>query len=140
MSFARHQSLADTQMFLDFSDFEWTANGCGPYLVLARDSGAVLGGSGLSLHGEDAETGYLFARDAWGHGYATESLRAMVDVAHAMGLQGLTAHCHPAHLASMRVLEKCGFVLEHRIDAALVFPNLSSEKQDVLSYVYRVTF
>jgi ribosomal-protein-alanine N-acetyltransferase len=135
MSFACHQSLADTQIFLDFSEFEWTASGCGPYLVLARDSGAVLGGTGLSLQGEEAETGYLFARDSWGHGYATESLLAMVHVARLLGLKALSAHCHPDHHASMHVLEKCRFLFEQRALATHLFPNLSAAKQDVLSYV-----
>ena len=137
MSFRRHQSIADAEMFVDFSNFEWSANSCGPYLVLSRDSGVVLGGTGLSLQENEAEVGYIFAPDAWGFGYATESLRAMVDVGSAMGLLGLHAHCHPDHRASIRVLEKCGFALAHRLREAHVFPNLSAAKQDVLSYVFR---
>jgi len=138
MSFRRHQSVADTQLFLDFSHLEWMANGCGPYLVFLRDADELLGGTGLSLQGDEAETGYLFARDTWGMGYATESLRAMVDVGKAIRLNALTAHCHPDHHASMHVLEKCGFALESRSAAAHVFPNISSLKQDVLSYVLRL--
>jgi len=137
MSFRRHQSIADAEMFLDFSNFEWAANRCGPYLVLARDSGAVLGGTGLSLQVNEAEAGYIFAREAWGFGYATEALRSMVDVGGAMGLHALQAHCHPEHQASIHVLEKCGFVLAHRARNAHVFPNLSAARQDVLSYVLR---
>ena len=136
MSFRRHQSVADAEMFLDFSNFEWSANGCGPYLVLSRESSVVLGGTGLSLQGNEAEAGYIFARDAWGFGYATESLRAMVEVGRAMGLHGLHAHCHPAHRASIHVLEKCGFVLAHRVRNSHIFPNLSDGPQDVLSYVF----
>jgi RimJ/RimL family protein N-acetyltransferase len=137
MSFGRHRSLADTHAFLDFSGMEWTANGCGPYLVRARDSGVLLGGTGLSLQGDEAETGYVFARDAWGHGYATESLMAMVDVARALGLRGLVSRCHPGHQASIHVLEKCGFAMELRSNASLVFPNLGPDKQDVLVFTIR---
>jgi ribosomal-protein-alanine N-acetyltransferase len=136
MSFPRHRSLSDTTMFLDFSAFEWTVNGCGPYLVRSRVSGVVLGGTGLSRHGDEAETGYVFARDAWGKGYASESLRAMIDVARTVGLRALTAHCHPDHRASQHVLEKCGFALDHHAHATLVFPNLGPGRQDVLSYRY----
>jgi ribosomal-protein-alanine N-acetyltransferase len=135
MSFRCHQSIADTTMFIDFSNVEWAANGCGPYLVVSRESGELLGGTGLSLQEDEAETGYLFARDAWGYGYATESLAAMVDVGRAIGLRGLHAHCHPDNRASSRVLEKCGFTFEHRAKASHVFPNLDSVKQDVLFYL-----
>jgi len=59
-----------------------------------------------------AATGYVLARDAWGHGYATEALAAIVVVARDPGVQRLYALCHPNHQASIHVLEKCGFVLE----------------------------
>jgi ribosomal-protein-alanine N-acetyltransferase len=134
MSFGSHQSVADTQMFLDFSEIEWAANGCGPYLVLSKESGQVLGGTGLSLSGDQAETGYLFARDSWGRGYATESLRAMIDVGRSMGLRSLHAHCHPDHHASRRVLEKCGFRLTALLPACHVFPNIGPVKLDCLSF------
>ena len=134
LSFRRHESLADTHLFVDFSRMEWAANGCGPYLVRARDSGVLLGGTGLSLQGDEAETGYVFARDAWGRGYATEALTAMVEVGRAVGLRGLVARCHPDHQVSIHVLEKCGFALELRSNACLLLPNLSSDKQDLLVY------
>ena len=135
MTFPRHQSIADAQTFFDFSDMEWKLQKCGPYLVFLRASERLIGGTGLSVAGDEAETGYVFARDAWGLGYATEALIAMVEVGRLVGLRKLTAHCHPDHLASQRVLQKGGFRLEHRARDAHVFPNLSPLKQDVLSYV-----
>jgi [ribosomal protein S5]-alanine N-acetyltransferase len=135
MSFPSHQSIADAELFLDFSDVEWRLQGCGPFLVLSRESGALLGGTGLSITDNEAETGYVLARDAWGFGYATESLKAMVELAKSLGLHALHAHCHPDHLASIHVLEKCGFELEHRSRNTHVFPNLGPWKQDVLGYV-----
>jgi RimJ/RimL family protein N-acetyltransferase len=135
LAWRRHETLADTEAFVDFSKIEWAAMGCGPYLVLSRDSGVLLGGTGLSIQGDHAETGYVFARDAWGHGYATEVLSAMVALAKTLALTELTAQCHCDHRASVRVLEKCGFRLERRSPAAFVFPNLGPAKQDVLTYV-----
>ena len=135
LGWPRHQAITDTEAFIDFSDIEWRLQGCGPYLVLARDSGTLLGATGLSIAGHEAETGYVFARDAWGYGYATESLKAMVDVARSIRLRALHAQCHPDPSASIHVLEKCGFSLEHRSPAAHVFPNLGPSKQDVLSYI-----
>ena len=135
MTFPRHQSVADAQTFVDFSEMEWNLQRCGPYLVLLRRSETLLGGTGLSVAGDEAETGYVFARDAWGLGYATEALKAIVEVGRLVGLRRLTAHCHPDHHASQRVLEKGGFTLEHRARDAHVFPNLGPTKQDVLSYI-----
>lgn len=136
LAWPRHQSIADTEAFIDFSNIEWRLQGCGPYLVLAHHSGILLGSTGLSIAGSDAETGYVFARDAWGHGFATESLTAMVDLARSIGLETLRARCHPDHSASIHVLDKYGFRLEHRSPLAQVFPNLGPSKQDVLTYIY----
>jgi [ribosomal protein S5]-alanine N-acetyltransferase len=136
LAWSRHASLADTEMFLDFSNVEWRLQGCGPYLVLSRTAGVLLGATGLSIAGDDhAETGYVFARDAWGFGYATEVLRAMIALGRTIGLRALYAQCHPDHRASMHVLDKGGFRLEHRSHNAYVFPNMGPSKQDVLSYI-----
>ena len=48
-------------------------------------------------------TGYVLAKDAWGQGYATEALRAMVNVARGIGIVSLSALCHPEHQASVHV-------------------------------------
>ena len=129
------QSVADSEAFVDFCDSEWNRLAADPYLVFSAASGELLGGTGLMLAELDAaETGYVFARDAWGRGYATESLGAMVGLTQVIGLRQLRAHCHPDHRASVRVLEKCGFLLEGRMAEAQVFPNLDPSRQDVLTY------
>jgi ribosomal-protein-alanine N-acetyltransferase len=125
LNWPRHRSLADTRAFLNWSDGEWERWPAGPFLVRSRETGALLGGTGLSFHTlDEAMTGYIFARDAWGHGYATETLAAMVALAWQLDVQWLFALCHPAHRASMRVLQKCGFVRDAGWNRPVEFPNL----------------
>ena len=82
-----------------------------------------------------ASTGYVLARDAWGSGYATEALARVVDVAKEVGVKRLHAFCHPEHLASWRVLEKCGFAREATLRLYAEFPNfLPGEPCDTLCY------
>ena len=76
----------------------------------------------------------MFARDAWGYGYATEALGAMVSLAAGYGRTRLYALCHTEHQASWRVLEKCGFTREGILQAHTTFPNLSPKPLDVFSY------
>lgn len=122
----RHQTIGDTAAFLAFSAAEWERWPAGPYLVRARDDGRLLGGTGLAFERpEEAMTGYVFAKDAWGNGYATEALRAMVDLAGRLGLWRLYALCHPQHHASSRVLEKCGFSEDATWSKQIEFPNLA---------------
>ena len=110
LGWRRHASLADTRGFVEFSNTQWKTWNSGPMLAISRESGALLGGTGLSFDGPDvAQTGYGFAKDAWGQGFATEALRAMIELASQRGVTRLYAVCHAQHQASWRVLEKCGF-------------------------------
>jgi ribosomal-protein-alanine N-acetyltransferase len=136
LSWPTHRTLEDTQAFLTASERAWAETGSGPYLVFAQ-GGQLLGGTGLSLEtAYRAETGYVFARDAWGFGFASEALRAVVSLAFGHGaLRRLQATCHVDHRASARVLEKAGFVQEGRLRSHLLFPNLGvSSPSDVLLY------
>lgn len=137
LSWPVHLSLEQTRAFLVFSDDEWSKWPAGPYLVFSRQDGRLLGGTGLSFETRDrAATGYVFARDAWGRGYATEALDAMIDVARVIGVRRLYALCHVDHRPSARVLEKCGFDRERTLRQFVEFPNLSAGvRADVLCYV-----
>jgi ribosomal-protein-alanine N-acetyltransferase len=134
LGWPRHETIDDTKAFLDFSDREWKRHAAGPYLI-EDQSGKLLGGTGLGYEGPElVSTGYVLAQDAWGLGYATESLRAMVDLAAELSVRRLYALCHTDHASSSHVLEKCGFELEGMLERHLVFPNLGSEPLDVLRY------
>jgi len=135
LGWRRHSTLADARAFVEFSTSHWDKWKTGPMLVISRDDGTLLGSTGLMLESpQRAQTGYVFARDAWGKGYATESLHAMAGLAKELGLTSLHAMCHPDHRASWRVLEKCGFTREGILPRHAVFPNLSPEPGDVVSY------
>jgi [ribosomal protein S5]-alanine N-acetyltransferase len=132
-----HHHVSDTEAFIGFSTSQWQREGMGAYLIRSRADGTLLGSTGLGLAGQPAGnhramTGYVLAKDAWGRGYATEALRAMVDVARGIGIVSLSALCHPEHQASVHVLEKCGFARDLRWMRQAVFPNLlAGVQQDV---------
>jgi ribosomal-protein-alanine N-acetyltransferase len=130
LGWQRHTSVSDTQAFLTYSASEWERWPAGPYLIRRRSDSWLLGGTGLGFESpEKALTGYVLAKDAWGQGYATEALTAMVDVARQTGVRLLYALCHPEHRASSRVLEKCGFVRESDQPEQAEFPNLAPGAQ-----------
>lgn len=59
------------------------------------------------------EIGYIFAPDHWGHGYATESVAALIDDIWRRFPQAdrLTAEIDPRNTGSARLLNKLGFTL-----------------------------
>jgi RimJ/RimL family protein N-acetyltransferase len=136
MSWPTHRTVADTCAFLAWSEADWELWPAGSYLVFSRVDGILLGGTGLTFKTPVfAATGYVLAQDAWGRGYATEALQAMVELGRTMGVRRLEAVCHVEHLASARVMEKCGFVSEGVRQEHTEFPNLMpGVKLDVLSY------
>ena len=123
----KHRTVVDTDAFLAFSGVQWEREGAGPYLIWARADGLLLGSTGLGLEPNgQAITGYVLATDAWGKGYATEALTAVVEVAADIGVRRLYALCHPQHRASWRVLEKCGFERDGSWNRQLEFPNIAA--------------
>jgi RimJ/RimL family protein N-acetyltransferase len=72
--------------------------------------GPVIGVCSIELREEGAELGYWFGSDYWGHGFATEAARAVIDHAFGdLGHQELQSGARVNNPASRRVLEKCGF-------------------------------
>ena len=139
MAWPRHARADITRRFLEWSDVQWATWPCGPCVIFDRTTGVLLGGTGMVFEAPGvAAAGYVLARDAWGHGYATEALLAMVEVAKALALERFYAICHIDHRASQRVLEKAGFGRESSHGRKVVFPNLSPDPQDVASYVWPV--
>jgi ribosomal-protein-alanine N-acetyltransferase len=136
LGWPRHEAIDASRGFVDFSDADWQRWPAGPYLVESRESGTLLGATGLGFEtAYRASTGYVFAKDAWGHGYATEALGAIVGVAREAGVVRLYALCHAEHSASARVMEKCGFACEGVLRRYAEFPNLgASGPCDVLCY------
>src|SRR5262245_11992706 len=87
VGFPRHQRVDDTRSFLGWCESQWATWPAGPYLIHLRTTGALIGSSGLAFETPlRAATGYVLARTAWGQGYATEALAAMVETARACGV------------------------------------------------------
>jgi len=89
-------------------------------LAVVRKSGeCMIGAVGLHLPSPDAHQamlGYCYAREAWGHGYATEAANALVEFGFdVLGLRRVWAGCDPDNAGSIRVLEKLGMSLEGRL-------------------------
>src|SRR3569832_192481 len=97
-------------------DIEKTASG--EYIRLAverREDSRVLGEVLLFniVKENRAEMGYALARAAWGQGYASEALPALLDHAFGpLGLNRIEAIVDPRNTASVRVVQGLGFTHE----------------------------
>lgn len=96
-------------------------DGYGLWAVQLRTTGQVIGQCGITRQpGALPETtvdevGYLFHRDHWGHGYATEAARACRDYAFTtLGADRVWAHVRDTNLASMNVAIRLGMTVRQR--------------------------
>lgn len=100
--------------WLEVTANNYRQHGYGMYTVALRDGGAVIGFCGL-VHpdGQDKpEIKYAFAREDWGHGYASEVVCALLPyAARQLGLVQIIATVAPDNAASRRVLSKAGMTL-----------------------------
>jgi RimJ/RimL family protein N-acetyltransferase len=99
--------LADAESFILGAD---KAQERAFLITLADDT--VIGSCGITSDAaNDAPAiGYWIGVPHWGHGYATEAVRALIDHAFTdLELQVLTANARVTNPASRRIIEKCGF-------------------------------
>lgn len=105
------------------------------YLIFSRQSGDLLGSVGGAMEKHRMQFGYCLARDAWGHGFATEAARAFVAAAIELpAIWRIQAFCDVDNRASARVLEKAGLKREGTLRRYMVMPNLGDVPRDMHCY------
>lgn len=99
-------------LFYDKLGFRWA-------ITLREDPGQLIGSCGffsVRRGTQSVETGYDLHPTFWGQGFMSEALRAMVDFAFGnqdiFPVHRIEALIAPGNGASIRVLEKLGFVRE----------------------------
>ena len=96
----------------------WSMRGYGPYAVVERASGRVIGPVGLWYpHGwPEPEIKWALARDCWGRGYAREAALAVRKMAaRALPDLHLISFIHPQNSASIRLAESIGARFEQEL-------------------------
>ncbi|MGF3030814.1 GNAT family N-acetyltransferase [Microbacterium alcoholitolerans] len=109
----------ETQDWLSRQQMRYRDDGFGLWAVEALADGEVIGQCGLTRQsgsGEDViEVGYLFRKDAWGRGYATEAAARCVQHAFdTMQADSVHAQIRDTNLASMNVAIRLGMTVRGR--------------------------
>ncbi|MHA6484543.1 GNAT family N-acetyltransferase [Paenibacillus sp. strain BS8-2] len=82
-----------------------------PLRIVLKESNEIIGTITLRVDklNNRGELGYWMGRDFWGHGYATEAARRMIESGFVeLGLNRIWATAITRNKASVRVLEKAG--------------------------------
>ncbi len=106
------------QLASDIQD-RFVQRGFGMLPVERRDDGAFLGISGINYTPwyPDEEIGWRFAREHWGHGYATESAAAWMSWAFTdLGVPRLISVTDLPNARSIAVMRRLGMVFDHEAE------------------------
>jgi len=123
----RHLAMQETSAAQEFGRLcrnagSWVLYGYGTFVCRLRDSDEVVGicgvfhswrGFGTGLD-DVPEIGWIFARHAWGHGFATEAARAALawfDGTQGAGVTRISCMIEHDNHASMAIAAKLGFVV-----------------------------
>jgi RimJ/RimL family protein N-acetyltransferase len=95
---------------------EYRRNGFGFWAVEVRATGRLIGMTGLDVVDEEVafdgvEIGWRLGRESWGHGYATEAARAVLDFGFTTaGLDEIFAITMQGNERSQAVMRRIGMV------------------------------
>lgn len=96
---------------------QYEDNGLGRLAVIEKETGLLIGWSGLKLHTSEINgyknfynLGYRFLPETWGKGYAQESAKASLEFGfNELNAEAIYAHAHSENITSNHILKKIGF-------------------------------
>lgn len=111
-------TVEDTKAFIKRSiafQQEQPRRNCNLAVILTAEN-RLIGSCGIYISNPDWREGYIgyvFNRNYWKKGYATETSKALLKFGfEQLSLHRIYAYCNPANTASAHVLEKSGMQLE----------------------------
>jgi len=112
-------TLEATSEFCVQAEVDYSVRREFPMVMLRREDQRLLGGTGL-VRGDwtvpKFEVGYWLRSDAWGNGYVTEAVHAVVQLARRnLKIRRLEIRTDSRNKRSARVAERAGFKLEGKL-------------------------
>ncbi|UOU96806.1 GNAT family N-acetyltransferase [Chryseobacterium daecheongense] len=107
----------DSEKVIQMIQQQYIDNGVGRLAVIEKESGLLIGWSGLKLLTDPIngyqniyDLGYRFLPEFWGKGYALESAKASLDFGfNNLKTDIIYAHAHSENNGSNHILKKLGF-------------------------------
>ena len=114
----KHDNALETLAFLNNLMIRWD-NGATEWTVRKNDGDTAIGIVCVRYYPKEedaAEIGFWLSAAEHKKGYGRESVEAAVKyIFENCGVKKMVAFCHPKNIASLKILEKCGFSVEGEI-------------------------
>lgn len=135
MSWPTHESLNDTIAFLRYADNGWTSGTDYSYSVRLLHNARLIGSFGVINENGKLQFGYIFSPTQWGHGYATEVCKAMMEILkNQPGVSRIQTFTDVDNVASAKVLRKSGLLEEARLSHWYRFVNQDNAAKDCIHF------
>jgi [ribosomal protein S5]-alanine N-acetyltransferase len=119
--------------FLDYCFREYRVWGFGPWGILLKETGTIVGNCAfphIIFKELCGEVNYYIAPRHRGKGLAPEALKALLQFGFRdIGLTRIQARCEPDNLSSERVMQKAGMKFEGLIEHALISKDPSPKQK-----------
>lgn len=105
--------MEKVERYINHQLAHWKKYGYGHWAVTMRETGQLMGWDGLEFlpDSNEIEVGYLFSKQFWGKGFASEATKSIVKFGiENVGIQEIIGLTHPENIASQHVLEKSGLM------------------------------
>ncbi len=130
-----HKSLEDTRAFLSMAQSRWHEGTEFAFSVRLQEHHRLIGGCGMVHRDGNIQLGYVLGPLHWNHGYATELCRKLIETAQEQqGVYRIGTFVDVENTASVRVLQKSGFVEEARLEKWFRFVNQENAAKDCILY------
>ena len=111
-------SAEHTEEIAEWANGLYAREGIGLLAVERREDTRFLGMCGLhhlSAYPDDIEIAWRFARQHWGHGYATEAASAWLDYGFTTkGFARVISVTEPPNVRSLAVMRRLGLTFDHK--------------------------
>lgn len=122
MFFYNTLNREETLAWINKAIADYETHGAGMWICQLKGTGEFIGQCGLHFQAgvdgkDEIEVGYLFLRQYWSQGYATEAVKGVIDYArNQLGFKRLISLVSPENHPARRLAEKNGFSAEKEIE------------------------
>ena len=137
MSWKPYTDEGQVEDFIDSLSKGWEAGTEFAWCIFDKTDNQLMGMINLRIDSFKANGGYVLAQPHWGHGYMTEALVAIRELAFSLPeIERFQMECDVDNPASARVMEKAGFEKEGVLRRYIRHPNVSDVPRDCFCYSF----
>ncbi|HYG01747.1 MAG TPA: GNAT family protein [Chryseosolibacter sp.] len=135
VSWATHTTVEDSRLFLGYAIAGWEEGTDYSFSIRLQHSAQMIGSIGLINDSGKIQFGYILSPTHWGQGYATEACMAVMNLLKSIpGIYRIHTFVDIENIASIRVLEKAGFVKEATLKNWFRFVNQHYAVKDCVMF------